>query len=301
MWIQKPSHLEISERRLPKPQPPGAAGSGTSWQNGVKLDFSTYGQYKRQPDTKVMKQNYRKLTGAVLSGLMLITVNVTFGQPIVKETTTTTTTAGTISEFGPKTIIIRSETSPEPIRYGYSKTTQYVDESGQVVAREMIKPGVPVTVHYVREGDRLVADRVIVGRTTTTTTTTEPGRAPTRKEARDLREAAEHPEREARRAAERGKPFPPENPAESKTTITTTTTPSEGIISSFTPEQFVIKSARSESPVTYRYSKTTQYVDDNGAPVSVEIVKSGAPVTVSYIREGDGFIAQRVIVHTVRR
>ena len=246
-----------------------------------------------------MKQNNRKLTGAAFLGLLLITVNVTFGQPAVKETTTTTTTAGTISEFGPKTIIIRSETSPDPIRYGYRKTTQYVDESGQVVAREMIKPGVPVTVHYVREGDRLVADRVIVGKTTTTTTTTEPGRAPTKKEAKALREAAQHPEREARRAAELGKPFPPVNPAESKTTTTTTTTNSDGTISSFTADQFVIKSTK--GPVTYRYSKTTQYVDENGASVAMEVVKSGVPVTVSYVREGDGFIAQRVIVHTTRR
>jgi len=52
--------------------------------------------------------------------------------------------------------------------------------------------------------------------------------------------------------------------------------------------------------VTYRHSKTTQYVDEERAPVSVEVVRSGAPVTVHYIREGDGFVAQRVIVHKRR-
>ena len=70
-----------------------------------------------------MKQNIRTLTGAALLGLLLTTVNVTFAQTVVKETTTTTNSAGTISEFGPETIIIRSETSPEPIRYSYTKTT----------------------------------------------------------------------------------------------------------------------------------------------------------------------------------
>ena len=35
--------------------------------------------------------------------------------------------------------------------------------------------------------------------------------------------------------------------------------------------------------------------------VSVEVVKSGVPVTVSYVRDGDRYIAQRVIVHTIRR
>ena len=74
-----------------------------------------------------MKQNNLMLTGAALLGLTLITTNFTVAQTAVKETITTTTTAGTISEFGPETIIIRSETSPEPVRYSYSKTTTYVD------------------------------------------------------------------------------------------------------------------------------------------------------------------------------
>lgn len=222
-----------------------------------------------------------------------------FSAVIAQETTITTrevTTNGTISSFEPQTFIIKSETAPDPVTYSYSKTTQYVDEAGNIVTQEMIKPGIPVTVHYVREGDRMVANRVIVHKTSTTTT--EPGRELTKKEAKEQREAREHPEREARHAAERGKPFPPVNPAEPKTTTTTTTTTSDGTVSSFTPEQFVIKSTASEGPVTYRYSKTTQYVDDSGAPVSLEIVKSGVPVTVSYVREGDNDIAQRVIVHT---
>ena len=41
---------------------------------------------------------------------------------------------GTVSEFGEKTIVIKSETSPEPVRYNYSKTTTYVDETGQPVS-----------------------------------------------------------------------------------------------------------------------------------------------------------------------
>ena len=235
--------------------------------------------------------------------ILAVSAGVAFYRAVAADTVVTetkrTTTNGTISAFEPHSFIIKSESGPDPLTYSYSKTTQYVDESGQVVAREMLKPGVPVTVHYVREGDRMVADRVVVRKMTTTTTTTESGREPAKKEAKALREAAEHPEREARRAAERGKPFPPPDPSVTKTTTTTTTTDSDGTITSFAPEQFVIKSAT--GPVTYRYSKTTQYVDESGAPVSVEIVKSGVPVTVSYVREGDGFIAQRVIVHTTRR
>ena len=132
-----------------------------------------------------MKHNSLTRTGAALLGLMLITANVTLAQIAVKETTTTTTTAGTISEFGPETIIVRSETSPEPIRYSYSKTTTYVDETGAPVSIETVKSGLPVTVHYVKVGDKMVASKVIVRKAvvkeapviqekkTTTTTTTE--------------------------------------------------------------------------------------------------------------------------------
>jgi hypothetical protein len=85
--------------------------------------------------------------------------------------TTTTNSAGTISEFSPDTIVIRSETAPEPVRYSYSKTTTYVDEAGQPVTMETVKSGLPVTVYYTRVGDRLVANRVVVRKTVTTTPT----------------------------------------------------------------------------------------------------------------------------------
>lgn len=85
-------------------------------------------------------------------------------------TTTTTNTAGTISEFSPDTIIVRSETSPEPIRYSYTKTTTYVDEAGAPVSMALVKSGLPVTVYYVKQGDKMVASKVIVRKVKTTTT-----------------------------------------------------------------------------------------------------------------------------------
>ena len=128
----------------------------------------------------------RKLTSAALLGLMLITANITLAQTAVKETTTTTTTAGTISEFGPETMLIRTETALDPIRYSYSKTTTYVDEAGAPVSITTVKSGLPVTVYYTKVGDRMVATKVIVRKvivkpapaieekkTTITTTTTE--------------------------------------------------------------------------------------------------------------------------------
>ncbi len=113
-------------------------------------------------DYLMMKTNNHILTGAVFLGLILSSANITFAQTEVKETTTTVTSAGTISEFGPETIIVRSETSPEPLRYIYSKTTTYVDETGAPVSIETVKSGLPVTVFYTKVGDKMMASKVIV-------------------------------------------------------------------------------------------------------------------------------------------
>jgi hypothetical protein len=80
---------------------------------------------------------------------------------------------------------------------------------------------------------------------------------------------------------------------------TTTTTSSQGLVSSFTPDSAItIKSDTSPQPVSYTFTKTTTYVDQNGNPVSVDTVKSGVPVTVYYDRNGDQMVANRVVVQT---
>ena len=113
-----------------------------------------------------MKNNLTQYLGALTLGTMLAATSI--AQTSV-QTTTTTNSAGTISEFSPDTIVIRSETAPEPVRYSYSKTTTYVDETGAPVTMETVKSGLPVTVYYTKVGDRLVANRVVVRKTTVTT------------------------------------------------------------------------------------------------------------------------------------
>ena len=81
--------------------------------------------------------------------------------------------------------------------------------------------------------------------------------------------------------------------------MTTTTTTSAGTISSYTPDAMTIRTETSAAPVSYTFSKTTTYVDENGNPVSVETVKSGLPVTVYYERDGDSLVATKVVVHKV--
>jgi hypothetical protein len=88
-------------------------------------------------------------------------------QEKVTSTVTTTETSGTISEFSPDTIVVRSETSSSPNHYRYSEKTTYVDDTGATVSRETIKSGLPVKVYYTRDGDRMIADKVVVQKTKT--------------------------------------------------------------------------------------------------------------------------------------
>ncbi len=128
----------------------------------------------------------RNITAAIV-GLLLAVTSPGWSQATVETTTTTTNAAGTISEFGPEILVIRTETAPEPIRYSYTTKTVYVDEAGAPVTLTTVKSGLPVTVYYTKVGDKMVASKVVVRKvvvkpaapvieekkTTTTTTTTK--------------------------------------------------------------------------------------------------------------------------------
>ena len=130
----------------------------------------------------------RSTLAAVASAVMLAAIPASAQTAVSTTSTSTTTSAGTISEFSPGAIVIRSETSTTPMRYTYTKTTTYVDETGAPVSLETVKSGLPVTVYYSKEGDGMVATKVIVRKavstsggaatsvekkSSTTTTTTE--------------------------------------------------------------------------------------------------------------------------------
>lgn len=124
-----------------------------------------------------MKTNLRHLFGASILGLTLAAAPQAGVAQTVSETTVQSTpvmSAGTVTEFGPGVITVRTETSPEPMRYTYSKTTTYVDETGAPVSVETVKSGLPVTVYYVKQGNQLVASKVVVRKTTTTTAPASP-------------------------------------------------------------------------------------------------------------------------------
>ena len=117
---------------------------------------------------------YTKVGDSMVASKVMLrkTVTVPAPAPTLETTQTTTTSAGTISEFGPERISIRTESSPDPLRYSYSKATTYVDEAGRPVSIKTVKSGLPVTVYYTMVGDTMVASRVVVRKLVTVPTRT---------------------------------------------------------------------------------------------------------------------------------
>ena len=100
----------------------------------------------------------------------------------VTETSTTTST-GTISAYTPGTdyITFRTSTDTAPVRYYYSKDTTILDPEGHTVTWSAVRPDLPATVYYTRDGERMIVRKIVLSNSapviekkeTTTTTTTE--------------------------------------------------------------------------------------------------------------------------------
>ena len=97
--------------------------------------------------------------------------------------TSTTTSTGTISTYTPGTdyIMFRTSTDAAPVRYYYSKDTTILDPEGHTVTWSAVRPDLPATVYYTRDGERMVVRKIVLTKptvtekeTTTTTTTQKP-------------------------------------------------------------------------------------------------------------------------------
>jgi len=115
------------------------------------------------------------------------TTTTTAGTTGVSESTTSTSTlsgSGTITAYTPGSdyITFRTESSTTPVKYYYTKKTVLVDPEGRTVEWRALRPDMPVTYTYMKEGDRMVVTKVTLAKPlsyyetkeTTTTTTTKP-------------------------------------------------------------------------------------------------------------------------------
>jgi len=112
------------------------------------------------------------------------TTTTTAGSTGVTTTTSEISGSGVVTAYTPGSdyISFRTETSTEPVRYYYTKKTVLVDPEGRALEWSALRPDMPVTYTYVKEGDRMVVTKITVTKPvsvykkeeTTTTTTTRP-------------------------------------------------------------------------------------------------------------------------------
>ena len=114
------------------------------------------------------------------------TTTTTAGSTGVTTSTSTSEVSGSgvVTAYTPGSdyISFRTETSTEPVKYYYTKKTVLVDPDGRTVEWSALRPDMPVTYSYVKEGDRMVVTKVTLAKPvttyqkeqTTTTTTTKP-------------------------------------------------------------------------------------------------------------------------------
>jgi hypothetical protein len=132
-----------------------------------------------------MTNKIRNLSSLALLGVLLFPASIALAQSApdssTTTTTSTTTSAGTISQFSPDSIVVKTTTSSDPISYSSTKTTTYVDQNGNPVSVETVKSGMPVTVYYTQDGDKMIASKVVVQSTAASSDGSAPSTVETKK------------------------------------------------------------------------------------------------------------------------
>ncbi len=77
-------------------------------------------------------------------------------------TTTTTESTGTVTDFTPGQMMVLRTEAGEPMRYKFSKTVTYMTPDGRVIEASKIGKDSKVRVHYIKQGDDMLVDKVIV-------------------------------------------------------------------------------------------------------------------------------------------
>ncbi len=77
-------------------------------------------------------------------------------------TTTTTESTGVVTDFSPGHQLLLKTEAAEPVRYKFGKTVTYVTADGRVIEASKIRKDSKVRVHYIKQGDDMLVDKVIV-------------------------------------------------------------------------------------------------------------------------------------------
>ena len=81
---------------------------------------------------------------------------------MTETTTTATESFGTVTDFTPGDSLILKTDASEPMHYKFGNTVTYVNAHGKVIEASKIRKDSKVRVHYVRQGDDMLVDKVIL-------------------------------------------------------------------------------------------------------------------------------------------
>src|SRR6516164_2258124 len=101
------------------------------------------------------------LMGLVAHGQTSST-STTVATGTTETTTTTTESTGTVTEYTPGQMIVLKTEAVEPVHYKFSKQVTYVTSDGRVIEPSKIRKDPKVQVHYIKDGDDMLVDKVIV-------------------------------------------------------------------------------------------------------------------------------------------
>jgi hypothetical protein len=77
-------------------------------------------------------------------------------------TTTTTESTGVVTEFTPGHHLFLKTEAAQPVQYKFGKSVTYVTSDGKVIEASKIRKDSKVRVHYLKDGDDMLVDKVIV-------------------------------------------------------------------------------------------------------------------------------------------
>ena len=81
---------------------------------------------------------------------------------MTQTTTTTTESFGTVTEFTPGDSLILKTEASQPVHYKFGRTVEYVNAHGKMIEASKIRKDSKVRVHYVKQGDDMLVDKVIL-------------------------------------------------------------------------------------------------------------------------------------------
>ena len=103
------------------------------------------------------------LTTICAAALSIAVANAQTSSSTGTTTSTTTTEAtGTITDVTPGATLVLSTGSGDPVTYKFGKNVSYVNANGKVIDVSKLRKNRKVRVHYVKEGNDMIVDKVTI-------------------------------------------------------------------------------------------------------------------------------------------